>query len=490
MSSAVLLAACVFASSLAVPDGAPVEPPRGVVLVMADDLGFAQVGYPIGPRDQPHPVLETPHLNAMAAHGLRLDGFRSAAFTCSPTRASVLTGRTNDRTGVQEHGYPLNPNEITLAQLLRDAGYATGHFGKWHLNGLRGPGVPILKDDPLGPGPFGFDTWVSVTNFFDRDPLMSRGGKFEQFSGDSSEIIVEEALTFIREKAAADEPFFAVVWYGSPHSPFEASEEDAASFADLEKGSRNHHGEIAAMDRSVGALRAGLREAGVAEDTLLWFCSDNGGLPRIEPSTVAPLRGNKGTIYEGGLRVPAIVEWPAAIEPGRVSDALTVTSDILPTVCSAAGVAPPDRPLDGVNLLPLLTGAAPHWERPNPLGFRQRGSVAWVDGDLKLLASRRNRPADRDRRWELYDLATDPGEERNLAAERPAEVARLADAFEEWFAAVDASAAGADYGPDAVPARTKDRHWPALPEYAPYLAEWRTRPEYRPYIERYAPKTP
>ena len=311
MPAAVLLAAALAAP---LPDS---PPPAGVVLVMADDLGFAQVGYPIGPRDEPHPALNTPHLNAMAANGLRLDGFRSAAFTCSPTRASVLTGRTNDRTGVREHGYPLNPNEITLAGLLGDAGYATGHFGKWHLDGLRGPGVPILKDDPLSPGRFGFDVWLSVTNFFDRDPLMSRGGNFEQFRGDSSEVIVEEALTFIRGRANAGEPFLAVVWYGSPHSPFVASEEDAAPFADLPGQSTNHHAEIAAMDRSLGALRAGLREAGVAENTLLWFCSDNGGLPGIEPSAVAPLRGSKGTIYEGGLRVPAIVEWPAAIEPGR-----------------------------------------------------------------------------------------------------------------------------------------------------------------------------
>ncbi|NNJ27936.1 sulfatase family protein [Alienimonas chondri] len=464
-------------------------PPRGIVLVMADDLGFAQVGYPIGPRDEPHPVLKTPHLNAMAANGLRLDGFRSAAFTCSPTRASVLTGRTNDRTGVQEHGYPLNPNEITLPQLLKDAGYATGHFGKWHLNGLRGPGVPILKDDPLGPGPFGFETWVSVTNFFDRDPLMSRGGTFEQFEGDSSDIIVSEALTFIRQQTAANKPFLAVVWYGSPHSPFVASDADASPFADLPKGSRDHHAEIAAIDRSVGTLRAGLRDAGVAQHTLLWFCSDNGGL-KMEPSAVAPLRGNKGTIYEGGLRVPAIVEWPAAIDPGRVSEALTVTSDILPTVCAAAGVAPPTRPLDGTNLLPLLTGRSADWERPGPLGFRQKGSVAWVDDGLKLLSSRRGRQAGDQRTWELYDLAADPTESTDLAAKRPADVARMAEAFEQWNASVDASAAGADYGPNPRPARTADQQWAQDPRYAPFLDEWRTRPEYRGTIQRHAKPAP
>ena len=486
MSPALLLAGLLAAPNpvpapdVPAPDAAP-APPTGIVLVMADDLGFAQVGYPIGLRDEPHPVLKTPNLNTMAAAGLRLDGFRSAAFTCSPTRASVLTGRTNDRTGVKEHGYPLNPNEITIAQLLKGAGYATGHFGKWHLSGFRGPGVPILGDDPLGPGPFGFETWLSVTNFFDRDPLMSRGGNFEQFAGDSSDIVVREALTFIEEKAERGEPFLAVVWYGSPHSPFVASAEDAAPFTELKGGSRNHHAEIAAIDRSVGALRAGLRGAGVAENTLVWFCSDNGGLGNVTPSAVAPLRGHKGQIYEGGLRVPAIVEWPAAIEPGRVSDALTVTSDILPTLCAATRVAPPDRPLDGVNLLPLLTGAAPEWERPAPLGFRQTGRSAWVDGDLKLLdaaKARRGSPP----RWELYNLAADPTESRDLAADRPAEVTRLSRAFGEWSASVDASAAGADYGPDAAPAAARDRQWASSPEYAPFLDAWRDRPEYRRYV--------
>ncbi len=485
MSPAVLLAAA-FAAPPAPPAPTPAPAPVGVVLVMADDLGFAQVGYPIGHRDRPHPLLNTPHLGAMAANGLRLDGFRSAAFTCSPTRASVLTGRTNDRTGVKEHGYPLNVNEITLAQLLGDAGYATGHFGKWHLNGLRGPGVPILKDDPLGPGPFGFDTWLSVTNFFDRDPLMSRGGAFQQFAGDSSEVIVDEALAFIRTRAAQEEPFFAVVWYGSPHSPFVANDEDAAAFAHLPPNSRDHHAEIAAMDRSLGTLRAGLRDVGVAQNTLLWFCSDNGGLPGIKPSTVAPLRGSKGTIYEGGLRVPAIVEWPAAITPGRVSEALTVTSDILPTVCAAVGVALPDRPLDGVNLLPLLTGERANWVRPTPLGFRQKGSAAWIEGTLKLLYTRRGKRDDAARAWELYDLSSDPNETRDLAADRPLDTNRLAKAFNAWSAEVDASAAGADYGPDPRPSLTEDRRWPQAPGYRPYLDAWRDRPEYRDTIRRFA----
>ena len=466
---------------------APPAPPTGVVLVMADDLGFAQTGYAVPGLRGPHPVLRTPHLNAMAANGLSLDGFRAGAFTCSPTRATVLTGRTNDRTGVKEHGYPLHPAEVTLPRLLGGAGYATGHFGKWHLSGFQGPGVPVLADDPLSPGRFGFDTWLSVTNFFDRDPLMSREGAFEEFVGDSSEVIVDEALDFVRDRAAAGQPFLAVVWYGSPHSPFVAAPADAAAFAGLPETSANHHAEIAAMDRSLGTLRVGLREAGVARNTLLWFCSDNGGLPRIEPSTVAPLRGRKGTIYSGGLRVPAVVEWPAAVAPGRRSDAVTTTADILPTICALCGVAPPaDGPLDGVTLAPLLTGAEPDWERPEPLGFRQNKSAAWIDGDLKLLTTDRNRAAKNSAAWELYDLSADPGETRDLSADRPDAVQALAAAFAEWDASVDASAAGADYPPGSPPAPPHGRrHWASSPEYRPHLERFRQRPEYRARIRRH-----
>jgi arylsulfatase A-like enzyme len=176
-----------------------------IVLVMADDMGWGQTGY------YNHPVLKTPNLDAMADNGLRFDRFYAGAPNCSPTRATVMTGRTNDRTGVLNHGVPLRPQERTIAQGLAAAGYATGHFGKWHLNGLRGIGVPVLKSDIRSPGHFGFQTWLSVTNFFDRDPLMGRMGEFEQFQGDSSEIVVDEALMYIKQQAALKRPSFTVV---------------------------------------------------------------------------------------------------------------------------------------------------------------------------------------------------------------------------------------------------------------------------------------
>ena len=141
-----------------------------VVLVMADDQGWGQMGY------MNHPALKTPHLDEMSENGLRFGRFYAGGPVCSPTRATILTGRTHDRTGVFDHGYAIRSQEKTLGQAMKRAGYATGHFGKWHLNGLRGPGAPIFRDDSHHPGAFGFDEWLSVTNFFDRNPIMSRKG--------------------------------------------------------------------------------------------------------------------------------------------------------------------------------------------------------------------------------------------------------------------------------------------------------------------------
>ncbi len=303
-----------------------------VVLVMADDQGWGQMGY------MNHPALKTPHLDAMSENGLRLDRFYAGGPVCSPTRATVLTGRTHDRTGVFDHGYALRIQEKTLGQAMKRAGYATGHFGKWHLNGLRGPGAPIFKEDSHHPGAFGFDEWLSVTNFFDRNPIMSRKGKIEEYSGDSSEIIVDEALKFIKANATANKPFFTVIWYGTPHDPWTAAKADKKSFTKLSQKAQEHYGELVAMDRSIGTLRKGLREMGVAQNTLVWFMSDNGGLPRLDPPTTGGLRSFKGSMYEGGLRVPAIIEWPNGISKVRITKHPAGAVDIFPTIAEVAGL--------------------------------------------------------------------------------------------------------------------------------------------------------
>lgn len=443
-----------------------------IVLVMADDMGWGQTGY------YEHPTLKTPHLDAMAAHGLRFDRFYAGAPNCSPTRATVMTGRTNDRTGVQNHGYPLRPQEKTVAQAFQAAGYATGHFGKWHLNGMRGPGVPILKDDPRNPGGFGFDEWISVSNFFDRDPIMSRRGEFEEFKGDSSEIIVDLALKFIGEKKNADQAFFTVIWYGSPHSPFKADDKDRKNFGKLDSSSQHHYGELVAMDRSIGALRKGLRDLGIADNTLFWFCSDNGGLPGIKPGTVGDLRGFKGSVYEGGLRVPSVIEWPAGIQKPRVTRHPAGTVDIYPTLAAIAGLPASSLPWDGVSLLPLFKGET--GPRKRPLGFRHTDRAAFIDNDYKLITQKVG-----SGRYELYDVENDHRESADLMKAKPELAARLIRAFEAWNKSVDESVAGHDY-PEGrvVPKEPGPRTWADTPEYAPYLAELQKRPEYRPRTKK------
>ena len=243
-----------------------------IILIMTDDQGWGQTGY------YNHPILKTPNLESMATNGLRLDRFYAGSPLCSPTRATILTGRSNDRTGVFSHGYALRLQEKTLAEALKKKGYKTAHFGKWHLNGLKGPGVPILKDDDHSPESFGFDFWISTTNFFDLNPVMSQMGEFIDFKGSSSEIIVNESLKFIEKIHSSKSPFFVIIWDGSPHDPFLASEEDKKQFKSLDEESQNHYGELVAFDRSIGVLRKRIRDLGIYENTLLWFCSDNGGL--------------------------------------------------------------------------------------------------------------------------------------------------------------------------------------------------------------------
>lgn len=447
--------------------------PPNIVLVMADDMGWGQTGY------YNHPELKTPHLDAMAANGLRFDRFYAGAPNCSPTRATVLTGRTNDRTGVLNHGVPLRPQEKTLAQALRQAGYATGHFGKWHLNGMRGPGAPIFANDIRSPGAFGFETWLSVTNFFDLNPILSREGKFEEFEGDSSEIIVAEAIQFIETQVTEKKPFLTVIWYGSPHSPFMASKQDQSQFPDLKEPSTSHYAELIAMDRSLGRLRKALRDMGVADQTFLMFNSDNGGLPRIQPDTVGGLRGYKNSMYEGGLRVPAVIEWPGKIPAGRVTTFPACTMDIFPTVAEIAGL-PASSMLetrDGVSLVSMF-GKDPD-RRKEVIGFRHTGRAALIDNEYKLITQKIG-----NEQYELYHLQNDPHETTNLYEKMPEVAARMVSAMNDWNASIDRSIAGEDYPEgQVVPPDPGPKTWMDLEEYRPYLEGWKNRPEFKRYIK-------
>jgi arylsulfatase A-like enzyme len=425
-------------------------------------------------------VLKTPNLDKMAENGLRFDRFYAGAPVCSPTRASVLTGRACVRSGVPGHGFALRKQEKVLPEALKDAGYITGHFGKWHLNGLRGPGVPVLKDDSHSPGGFGFDTWLTVTNYFDLNPIMSRNGDFVEFKGTSSDIIVEEALKFIGKAVDKQRPFFAVIWDGSPHAPFRAKKEDMQDFKNLNEKNRNHYGELVAFDRSVGTLRSGLRDLNIEKNTIVWYCSDNGGLPGIEPETVGGLRGYKSDIWEGGLRVPGIIEWEGHIEP-RITDYPASTMDIAPTILDILDMTEDYllQPVDGISLKTLIQNKN-RTEREEPIPFLFQKYGALIDNEYKLVATNVNHGT-----FELYNLEKDKTESKDISEERPEKFEELKKEFNQWYKSVQKSIEGKDYPENRVKDENPERHfWMDDPRYEDFIKQHGSRPEYSGAVKR------
>ena len=452
-----ILTALLLTPLAGLPAAAPPPARPNIVLIMADDQGWGGTGY------NGHPELKTPNLDALAASGMRLDRFYAAHCNCSPTRGSVMTGRHPVRYGTFQPGAPIRAQELTVAKVLQKAGYATGHFGKWHLNGKNGdkntteiPGRAILASDPLSPGQMGFDEWVSADNFFDLDPVLGRNGVPEKFHGDSSDVTTDEALKFIRKQAAAGKPFLSVVWFGSPHVPHIALPADRAAYSALSEKEQNYLGEITAVDRSVGRLRAALRELKVADHTLLWYCSDNGG--HEGPKSTGNLRGEKGSLWEGGLRVPGIVEWPARIAKPFINATPCSTLDIYPTVLEATGAVAENQiqPLDGVSLIPLLEQRTESRPKPIPFWDHGTGHTAWLDWPYKLHmnpVTTRYKKSKTDRGFAptlLYDISKDPKETTDLAAQEPERVARMTASLQAWKASVEKSLTGADYGDAAT----------------------------------------
>ncbi|MCA8990991.1 MAG: sulfatase-like hydrolase/transferase [Planctomycetaceae bacterium] len=445
-----------------------------IILVMADDQGWGDMAY------NGHSVLQTPNFDDAAATGLRFDNFYAAAPVCSPTRASVMTGRHPNRMGVFKWGYPIRPQETTVAEALKSAGYATGHFGKWHLGSVR-------RESPVHPGRNGFDQWLSAPNFYDNDAILSREGTAVQFKGESSELAANAALEFMLEQVKKEQPFLAVVWFGSPHSPHQAIEEDRKLYDDQPKAFQHFYGEITGMDRAFGKIRDALTDLKIRDNTILWYCSDNGGLPKVG-STGG--RANKGSVYEGGLRVPAILEWPSRIPKHRVTDVRCNTCDIYPTLLELVGVRVAKQPtVDGVSLVSLIDNKLE--TRPRPMGFwdytakgigtpsatwmselyeaQQKGEdlpphessqnaaklpdpaypsdtfpghAAWLSGNWKLHRIQGNKG---EAKWELYDLASDPMESQDVAEQETKRVAAMQTELNTWLNSVVDSLNGKDY---------------------------------------------
>lgn len=452
----------------------PAAQKPNIILCMADDQGWGDVGY------YNHPHLKTPTLDDMAASGLRFDRFYAAAPVCSPTRGSVMTGRHPNRFGCFRWGYTLRPQEITVAEALKTAGYVTGHFGKWHL------GSSLRADSPYCPGTNGFDEWFSSPNFYENNPLMSHNGKVVETKGEGSKVTVDASLKFIRTAVKNKQPFLAVVWFGSPHGPHIAIERDLELYKDHPKKVQNFYGEITAMDRAIGNLRDELRKLDITGNTLFWYTSDNGVLP---VGSARNLSGRKGNLLEGGIRVPAIIEWPDRIKQPRITTVPACTTDIYPTLLDLLDVSMPDQPiLDGISLVPLIDKKMTRREKP--LGFwsfpaggrpvrsmqllrdlaneqsrenktngskskddatkitkqypedKLLGPSAWIENAFKLhrRVSKQGKVT-----FALHNLVTDPAEKSDIAADNAGRVERMKTELESWQTSVIRSLNGEDY---------------------------------------------
>lgn len=438
-----------------------------IILCMADDMGWGDTGY------NGHPYLKTPNLDRMSDEGVTFTRFYSAAAMCSPTRGSVYTGRHPYRYGITfAMKGRLEPSEIPITTVLKKAGYTTGQFGKWHLGTLsKEPGdqkrwgafaedpvryycPPWERDvdvsfvteskvptwDPLlDPGP------ITKKELDDPANIASKGKPYgnDYFSGegikvtkntrgDDSRVIMDRVVPFVRQAVRKDEPFFAVVWFHTPHSPVVGGDKYRAMYADRSDNEQHYFACITAMDEQVGRLRAELKSLGVEDNTMLWFCSDNGAArqgSQRHVGSVGNLSGYKLSIQEGGIRVPGLLVWPDKVKKPFTVSAPCVTSDYFPTILDVLGIdLPGDRDYDGISMRPFVEGTAT--KREKPIGFLNRDGkeFAWTEERYKYLVTRKGEG--------LYDIISDPAEKTDLSEKKPEIKRRLVKELDEWKTAV------------------------------------------------------
>ncbi|GIW79291.1 MAG: N-acetylgalactosamine-6-sulfatase [Gemmatales bacterium] len=432
-------------------------PRPNIILMMADDLGWGDTGY------NGHPVLKTPHLDQMAKEGLRFDRFYAAAPVCSPTRGSCLTGRHPYRYGILSANVGhLLPEELCLAEVLKAHGYITGHFGKWHLGTLTKTIKDSNRGGPKGARHFsppwlnGFDvcfsteakvpTWNPMidpksgkpygTYYWQQDGQRVR----DNLDGDDSRVIMDRVIPFVQSAIRKEKPFFAVIWFHTPHKPCVAGPDYRKLYAAHSEEEQHYFGCITAMDEQIGRLRKTLSDAGAAGNTMIWFASDNGPENKAKPGSAGPFRGRKRDLYEGGIRVPGILIWPDKLKP-RVVRIPCCSSDYFPTILDLLDIRlqKHPEPIDGISLKPLLFGSMDR--RPSPIAFEFAGKLALNDNRYKLI--RPGRAAD----FELYDIVADPGEKKNLAADKPNVLEAMKQQLLDWRKSCQRSAAGKDYSP-------------------------------------------
>ena len=459
-----LFAIIIAVSQLA--DASAAQRPN-IVVLFADDLGYGELSC------QGNPQIPTPHIDSIAGNGVRFTAGYVSGPNCSPSRAGLLTGRTPTRFGYEfnptgarneEAGFGLPPEEVTIAEVLHDAGYTTGLIGKWHQGGSAKyhpfrhgfdeffgftheghyfvpppyKGVTtMLRRKTLPNG--GKGRWIGKKGLiysthmgydepdYDANNPIVRGGQPVVENEYLTDALTREAVDFIDRHD--DKPFFLLLAYNAVHSPLQGADEYMKKFSHIEDIHRRIFAAMLAnMDDSVGAVMEQLRKSGVEENTLVFFLSDNGGPTRELTSSNLPLRGEKGQMYEGAIRVPFLVQWKGKLPSGKVYDKPVSSMDIFGTASAIAGVRAPKQ-VEGVNLLPYLTGkekGMPH----ETLFWRQGGKTALRHGDWKLVRmGRSGLPG--EARWELYDLSNDVSEATNLAGTNPKRLAEVQAIWEK-----------------------------------------------------------
>ena len=445
------------------PGGVSADERPNIILMMADDLGWGDPSYNQG-------WIKTPALDAMASAGLRFNRFYSASPVCSPTRASCLTGRHPYRLGIRNANQGrLESRETAISEVLQTAGYATGHFGKWHLGTL----TTLRKDSNRGqagitkfyspPWQHGFEVCFSteakvptfhpmrLTHNKSAEPVNFSDPNFygthywyppgnreqwdtaaegtvveltDNLSGDDSTIIMDRVLPFIETSVEKQQPFFAVIWFHTPHKPVVDPGENTPV-----DSAQAYLSAIQAMDGQIHRLRSQLKKLNVSDQTMLWFCSDNG--PEKGVGKAGPLRARKRSLYEGGIRVPGLLVWPAQIPTGRETDFAACTSDYYPTILDYLNLPPVNqKPLDGVSLRSVIEEKST--ERAEPIGFQSGKQQAWMSQRYKIISQN----AGKD--YQLFDLQNDPAESHDLSQNEQVLKAKLQAELATWLKSVKA----------------------------------------------------
>lgn len=430
------------------------QPLPNIVLIMADDLGYGDTGF------NGNKIIKTPSLDLMAKQGAVMTNFHAGGPVCSPTRGTYLTGRHYFRYGIFSANIGHLPKqEITIAEILKEKGYNTGHFGKWHLGTLsetisaKGKKrKPKVNYSP--PAWHGYDTSFvteSAVNTWDpttgtraeNNPFYLDGvpldPKDPSLQGGASKVVMDRALTHIKQSVSENKPFFTVVWFHAPHKPVIAGPKYLEMYQEHGK-SAHYYGVVTEMDEQIGRLRDALAELGVSNNTLITFTSDNGpegkAVSHSNAGVTAGLKGRKRSLYEGGVRVPTLALWPGHIKENSVINEATSTLDYLPTIADLMDYKhPDDRPIDGTSLLPLFEKTP--FKRQNPIPFRTKNSFAIIKDNYKLVQSKKG--------LQLFDIEKDPYEKIDLAAQKPEVVNTMTKHFRTFDQSAENSHSGGDY---------------------------------------------